>query len=84
MKSLDQWEDHMSALFDKVNSDDMDLKKAAELSNICGKALKAHQLKLAREIFEDGRFKKAKPLPGSDDLKPTFPSAPQLIKGAKS
>lgn len=50
-KTLDDIKNDMSALYESVNSDDMELKKAAELANIAGKFLKAEQLQLGREIF---------------------------------
>lgn len=55
MKSLNDWEHEMSRLYDEVRGGETELKTAAELTNIAGKALKAQQLKLAREIFENGR-----------------------------
>lgn len=55
MKSLDDVKNDMSALYEKVLSDETDLKKAAELANIAGKYLKAEQLQLAREIFEGSK-----------------------------
>jgi hypothetical protein len=55
MRSMDQWGDEMSSLYDKVVIGEVEVKTASELSNICGKALKAEQLKLAREVFESDR-----------------------------
>lgn len=55
MKSLDQWQQEMSVLFDAVRDGTTELKTASELANIAGKALKAEQLKLAREVFASGR-----------------------------
>lgn len=51
MKSLDDIKMDMSTLYNCVNSDEVNLKKASELANIAGKYLKAEQLQLAREIF---------------------------------
>lgn len=51
MKTLNDIKLDMSELYEKVNDDSTDLKKAAELANIAGKFLKAEQLLLAREIF---------------------------------
>lgn len=51
MKTLNDIKLDMSELYEKVNDDHTDLKKAAELANIAGKFLKAEQLLLARQIF---------------------------------
>lgn len=45
----------MSTLFDAVRNGQTELKTASELANIAGKALKAEQLQLAREVFALGR-----------------------------
>jgi hypothetical protein len=50
-KTLDDIKSDMSALYDNVVEQSVDLKTAAELANIAGKFLKAEQLQLAREIF---------------------------------
>jgi len=51
MKTLDDIKQDMSVLYDRLNNDDIEIKQAAELANICGKFLKAEQLQLARDIF---------------------------------
>jgi len=51
MKSLQDVQRDMSALYDSLRGGSTDIKIAAELANIAGKYLKAEQLRLAREIF---------------------------------
>jgi hypothetical protein len=53
MKNMDDVMDTMSTLYDRLDKDEIDRVKASELSNIAGKFLKAEQLKLAREVFQD-------------------------------
>jgi hypothetical protein len=69
MKSLDDVQKKMSALYEQVESGAMELKQADSLANIAGKYLKAEQLKFAREVFCDGKLRA--PIP-------SFPSAHQL------
>lgn len=56
-KSLDDIKYDMSELYDQLRGGTVEIKQAAELANIAGKFLKAEQLMLAREIFEDNRSK---------------------------
>lgn len=51
LKTLEDVQRDMSALYEEVRTGRTDLKVGAELANIAGKYLKAEQLKLAREIF---------------------------------
>ena len=51
MKTLEDIKRDMSALYDDINGDRTDLKKAAELANVAGKFLKADQLEFARSVF---------------------------------
>lgn len=59
MKSLDDVKANMGLLYEEVRDGKTELKVASELANIAGKYLKAEQLKLAREIFVDGKRKPA-------------------------
>jgi hypothetical protein len=54
-KSLEDVKADMSELYEQVKAGEADLKTASELANITGKYLKAEQLKLAREIFENNQ-----------------------------
>jgi tyrosine-protein phosphatase YwqE len=54
MKSLNDIKEDMSTLYDLVFKKDMEVKTAAELSNIAGKNLKAYQLDLAERMFMHG------------------------------
>lgn len=54
-KSLDDVKSDMSDLYEELRRGDVDIKVASELANITGKFLKAEQLKLAREIYEDNK-----------------------------
>lgn len=47
MKNIDEMTARLSHLFNQIESDQIDLKKAAELNNTTGKILKAYQLQLA-------------------------------------
>ncbi len=51
MKTLDQIQNDMSELYERLKAGEVQREDAAELANIAGKYLKAEQLKLAREIF---------------------------------
>jgi len=53
MKTLDDVKADMSALYEELKRGDVEIKQAAELANITGKYLKAEQLQLAREVFEN-------------------------------
>lgn len=53
IKSNEDIQRDMSALYEALLSGNTDLKTASELANIAGKNLKAKQLELAREIFEE-------------------------------
>ena len=53
MKTADQIGADLSALFDKINEDAIDLKKASELNNTAGKMLKVYQVKLAYAALRD-------------------------------
>lgn len=55
MKSLEDVQQKMSALYDQVESDQVDLKKADSLANIAGKYLKAEQIMFAKEVFRNNR-----------------------------
>lgn len=54
-KTLEDVKADMSELYEQVKAGEADLKTASELANITGKYLKAEQLKLAREIFENNQ-----------------------------
>ena len=47
MKNVNELIDGLSSNWEKVNANEMDLKKAKELSNIAGKMLKAAAVTLA-------------------------------------
>ena len=51
MKNVNELLEGLSSNWDKVNANEMDLKKAKELSNIAGKMLKAASTKLAYDIY---------------------------------
>ncbi len=51
MKTLNDIKQDMSDLYEQVKNGEVDLKTAAELSNISGKFLKAEQLELAKAVF---------------------------------
>jgi hypothetical protein len=51
MKSLDEVQEKMAALYEQVESGAVERKVADSLANIAGKYLKAEQLKFAREVF---------------------------------
>jgi len=51
VKTLDNIQEDMSALYEDLMANKVELKTATGLTNIAGKILKAEQLKLAREIF---------------------------------
>jgi hypothetical protein len=55
MKTLNDIKQDMSTLYEEVRGGTVELKTASELANIAGKFLKAEQLQLAREIFQQGR-----------------------------
>jgi hypothetical protein len=55
MKSMEDVKDAMSVLYEEIRAGSTDLKTADSLANVAGKYLKAEQLKLAREVFEDGK-----------------------------
>ena len=57
MKTLKNIKTDLSALYDELQSGQIELKTASELANIAGKLLKAEQLDLAREIFISGKTK---------------------------
>ena len=71
MKSIDDIKQDMSELYDRLKEGQLELKLASELANIAGKNLKAEQLKLAREIFENGNS-------GLRLLPPAQPEQPKL------
>ena len=52
MKNLNDIKADMSALYEELKAGTVEIKQAAELANITGKYLKAEQLQLAREVFE--------------------------------
>jgi hypothetical protein len=54
-KTLNDVKSDMSALYEELRGGKVEIKVAAELANITGKFLKAEQLQLAREIFENNR-----------------------------
>ena len=58
MKTLVDIKRDMSALYDDLRAQTIEVKAASELANIAGKYLKAEQLILAREIFESNLAKK--------------------------
>ncbi len=62
MKTLDDVKTAMGTLYEQLNTGQTERAQAAELANIAGKWLKAEQLKLAREIFEDDIGQRAKAL----------------------
>lgn len=51
MKTLDDVQANMSTLYEELKGGKIELKLAAELSNITGKWLKAEQLKVMRELM---------------------------------
>lgn len=55
MKSLDDIKSDMSKLYDELMAGSVEIKTAAELANITGKYLKAEQLILARQIFQNNK-----------------------------
>lgn len=59
-KTLEDVKADMSELYEQVKAGEADLKTASELANITGKYLKAEQLKLAREIFEQNAPQQAR------------------------
>lgn len=52
MKTLQEIKQDMSDLYDQLKKSEVDIKTASELANIAGKFLKAEQLELARQVFE--------------------------------
>ena len=46
MKSISNLTESLSNLFNQINDDSIDLKKAGELNNTAGKILKAYQVQL--------------------------------------
>ena len=56
MKTLKNIKTDLSALYDELQSGQIELKTASELANIAGKLLKAEQLDLAREVFLHGKL----------------------------
>lgn len=50
-KTLDDIQNDMSELYERLKANEVQREDAAELANIAGKYLKAEQLKLGREIF---------------------------------
>ena len=56
MKTLNNIKTDLSALYDELQSGQIELKTASELANIAGKLLKAEQLDLAREVFLHGKL----------------------------
>lgn len=53
MKTLDDIKRDMSHLYESLKSGETKREDAAELANVAGKFLKADQLQLARQIFEE-------------------------------
>ena len=50
-KTLSDVKKDMSELYELIRHGQIELKTAAEMSNVTGKFLKAEQLELARDIF---------------------------------
>lgn len=53
MKTLNDIKQDMSDVYEAVKAGSVDLKTAAELTNIAGKFLKADALQFAREMYLD-------------------------------
>lgn len=51
MKTLNDIKQDMSDIYEAVKAGNIDLKTAAELTNIAGKFLKADALQFAREMY---------------------------------
>ncbi len=56
MKTLEDIQEEMGQLYDRLKDNKINLKLAAEMANVAGKDLKAKQLSFAEKVFVTNRL----------------------------